>query len=69
MYFPPPAKIPQQVLNTMKINDNIAYAALPKELVGRRNVVPVEPKKPGARFRSGKRWNEVSSRTYSVEIG
>ncbi|KAK7014126.1 poly(A)-specific ribonuclease, partial [Paramarasmius palmivorus] len=36
--FPPPQKIPLQVLNTMKMNDNIAYAPLPKELKGKRNM-------------------------------
>ncbi|OSC96358.1 hypothetical protein PYCCODRAFT_1481973 [Trametes coccinea BRFM310] len=54
LYFPPPAKIPQQVLSTMKMNDSIAYATLPKELRGRRNVVPSAPKKTSGRFRSGK---------------
>ncbi|KAI0350212.1 hypothetical protein OH77DRAFT_1431210 [Trametes cingulata] len=54
LYFPPPAKIPQQVLNSIKVNDSIAYATLPKELRGRRNVVPSAPKKTGGRFRSGK---------------
>lgn len=53
-YFPPAQKIPVQVLNTMKFNDNVAYAALPKELKGRRNMVSVVAKKKGGRFRSGK---------------
>lgn len=39
----------------MKLNDNIAYAAVPKELRGRRNVVADVKKDSGARFRSGKR--------------
>jgi PAB-dependent poly(A)-specific ribonuclease subunit 2 len=47
--FSPPAKIPPQVLNTMKTNDNVAYAALPKELRGRPNMVLV-----GSRNDSGK---------------
>lgn len=51
---PPPPKIPPQVLSTMKMNDNIAYAALPKELRGRRNRVPVTTAKDQGRFRSGK---------------
>lgn len=38
----------------MKVNDSIAYATLPKELRGRRNVVSSAPKKAGGRFRSGK---------------
>ncbi|KAI0703544.1 PAB-dependent poly-A-specific ribonuclease subunit PAN2 [Cytidiella melzeri] len=52
--YPPPEKIPQQILNTMKVNDNVAYAPLPKELRGRRNVVQPGPKKSAAHFRSGK---------------
>ena len=48
---PVPSKIPQQILETMKFNDNVAYATLPKELRGRRNVVVSGPRKPGARFR------------------
>ncbi|KAG1748914.1 PAB-dependent poly-A-specific ribonuclease subunit PAN2 [Suillus paluster] len=51
---PPPPKIPPQVLSTMKMNDNIAYAALPKELRGRRNRVLVTTAKDQGRFRSGK---------------
>lgn len=38
----------------MKYNENIAYASLPKELRGRRNMTTAEPRKGGARFRSGK---------------
>ena len=56
-HFPPPDVIPPQILNTMKLNDNIAYAAVPKELRGRRNVVADVKKDSGARFRSGKRTN------------
>ena len=52
--YPPPAKIPPQILSTMKYNQNIAYASLPKELRGRRNMTTAEPRKGGARFRSGK---------------
>ncbi|EGN96198.1 hypothetical protein SERLA73DRAFT_170610 [Serpula lacrymans var. lacrymans S7.3] len=51
--YPPPAKIPQQILNTMKTNDNVAYAALPKELKGRRNRAVVTPARDQGRFRSG----------------
>ena len=61
MYFPPPAKIPQQVLSSIKVNDSIAYATLPKELRGRRNVVATAPRKTGGRFRSGKRYNDVGT--------
>ncbi|ETW85417.1 hypothetical protein HETIRDRAFT_432176 [Heterobasidion irregulare TC 32-1] len=53
-YSSAPEKIPQQVLNTMKMNDNIAYAPLPRELKGRRNMVATAPRKDQARFRSGK---------------
>lgn len=52
--YPPPAKIPPQILSMMKINDNVAYAALPKELRGWRNRVVVSSTKDQARFRSGK---------------
>ena len=52
--YPPPAKIPPQILSAIKVNDNVAYAALPKELRGRRNRVVVSTTKDQARFRSGK---------------
>ncbi|KAF9453246.1 hypothetical protein P691DRAFT_801586 [Macrolepiota fuliginosa MF-IS2] len=51
--YPPPPKIPPQILGTMKINDNVAYAAMPKELKGRRNVSSGVTRKPNGRFRSG----------------
>ena len=57
--YPPPPKIPQQILNTMKVNDNVAYAPLPKELRGRRNMVPSAPKRSAARFRSGRVIRDV----------
>lgn len=56
---PPPPKIPSQILSTMKFNDNVAYASLPKELRGRRNVVQSVPRKSTGRFRSGRRKIEV----------
>ncbi|KAF7294679.1 PAN2-PAN3 deadenylation complex catalytic subunit PAN2 [Mycena indigotica] len=57
--YPPPPKIPPQVLVSIKQNDNIAYAALPKELKGRRNLVVVGSRGKKGRFRSGKsRGNE-----------
>lgn len=59
MYYPPPAKIPPQVLNTMKTNDNVAYAALPRELKGRRNMLVSGRQNNNGRFRSGKRTQEV----------
>ncbi|RPD59176.1 hypothetical protein L226DRAFT_488705 [Lentinus tigrinus ALCF2SS1-7] len=68
MFFPPPAKIPQQVLNSIKVNDSIAYATLPKELRGRRNVVATAPRKSGGRFRSGKsRYNDSEPVTPAYE--
>lgn len=57
--YPPPPKIPQQILNTMKVNDNVAYAPLPKELRGRRNMVSSAPKRSAARFRSGRMIRDV----------
>ncbi|EFI28391.1 PAB-dependent poly(A)-specific ribonuclease subunit PAN2 [Coprinopsis cinerea okayama7 len=62
-YFPPPQRIPPQVLNSIKTNDNIAYAPLPKELRGRRNLAIAAPKKENARFRSGKGRKESGSDT------
>lgn len=59
LHFPPAPRIPQVILNTMKVNDNVAYAALPKELRGRRNVAVTAPRRPGGRFRSGKGKQEV----------
>ena len=61
LYYPPPVKIPPQILNTMKMNDNVAYAALPKELKGRRNVMATGRRGDHGRFRSGKRTNDVST--------
>ncbi|KAF7305131.1 PAN2-PAN3 deadenylation complex catalytic subunit PAN2 [Mycena kentingensis (nom. inval.)] len=56
---PPPEKIPQQILATMKQNDNVLYANAPKELKGRRNMVVATVKSKKGRFRSGKsRGNE-----------
>ncbi|KAJ7184324.1 ubiquitin carboxyl-terminal hydrolase-domain-containing protein [Mycena filopes] len=66
--YPPPAKIPPQILATMKLNDNIAYAALPKELKGRRNMVSVGGRNKKGRFRSGKsRANEPDPDTPTWE--
>ncbi|KAI0247045.1 PAB-dependent poly-A-specific ribonuclease subunit PAN2, partial [Lactifluus subvellereus] len=49
-----PMKIPQSVLSAIKMNDGIAYAPLPRELKGRRNMVTVASPKDQGRFRSGK---------------
>jgi hypothetical protein len=47
-------KIPLSVLSTMKMNDGIAYAPLPRELKGRRNMITVATPKDQGRFRSEK---------------
>ena len=67
--YPPPAKIPPQVLSTMKINDNIAYAALPKELRGRRNRVVVSTTKDQGRFRSEKGRRDDDVRPRDLPLG
>lgn len=54
MSYSSPTKIPPQVLASMKYNENIAYASLPKELRGRRNMTNSVPRKGISRFRSGK---------------
>ncbi|KAF9001875.1 ubiquitin carboxyl-terminal hydrolase-domain-containing protein [Cyathus striatus] len=51
---PPPTSIPTQILASVKTNDYVSYAPLPKELRGRRNMVQSSPKKGNGRFRSGK---------------
>lgn len=69
VYHPPPMKIPSQILSTMKINDNIAYAALPRELKGRRNVAAKGPRTDTGRFRSGKaRGQQVNEITASNDL-
>jgi PAB-dependent poly(A)-specific ribonuclease subunit 2 len=45
----------------MKMNDNVAYAALPKELKGRRNMVFSARRNDYGRFRSGKQADNVSA--------
>jgi hypothetical protein len=55
-----PMKIPQSVLSAIKMNDGIAYAPLPRELKGRRNVITVAAPKDQGRFRSGKQKSDVS---------
>ncbi|KAG8743574.1 poly(A)-specific ribonuclease [Ceratobasidium sp. 414] len=49
--FPPPAKIPPKVLETMRTVDFVGYAPLPKDLIGRRNLAPTVHVESG-RFRS-----------------
>lgn len=57
--FPPPAKIPPKVLETMRTVDFVGYAPLPKDLVGRRNVAATAAVESG-RFRSTKTTRKVS---------
>jgi PAB-dependent poly(A)-specific ribonuclease subunit 2 len=38
----------------MKMKDNVAYAAFPRELKGHRNMVAADTRKRNARFRSGR---------------
>lgn len=52
--YSPPPRIPPQIISSMKFNENIAYASLPKELRGRRNVTNALPRREIGRFRSGK---------------
>jgi hypothetical protein len=55
-----PMKIPQSVVSAIKMNDGIAYAPLPRELKGRRNMITVATPKDQGRFRSGKPRSDVS---------
>ncbi|TFY82963.1 hypothetical protein EWM64_g1049 [Hericium alpestre] len=66
-YSNAPQKIPPQVLGTMKFNDNIAYATLPRELKGRRNMVTAIPRKDQGQFRSRKSRTAKSERE-SMEV-
>jgi hypothetical protein len=61
-----PMKIPLSVLSTIKTNDGIAYAPLPRELKGRRNMIAVAAPKDQGRFRSGKQSD--ASRVTDVTI-
>ena len=47
----------------MKMNDGIAYAPLPRELKGRRNMITVAAPKDQGRFRSGKQRSDVGDVT------
>lgn len=60
---PPPQKIPPQVLSSVRVQDHLQYAILPKELRGQRNVVKSTPKRVvEGRFRSelARRHDDVS---------
>lgn len=52
--YPPPPKVPPQISNIMKMKDNVAYAAFPRELKGHRNMVAADTRKRNGRFRSGR---------------
>lgn len=61
--WPPPPKIPQQVLNDLQMRHGLLSAALPRDLKGKRNVVPTLSKgRSEGRFRSdrGRRSSVVS---------
>lgn len=61
---PPPPKIPPQVLSSIKFNDNVGYATLPKELKGRRNVVIAQAKRTQGRFRSDRSVHDTVSQVH-----
>jgi len=53
-HFPPPMKIPPQILASLKQVDGLAFAQMPRELQGKRNVLSVAGTKRQGRFRSDK---------------
>ena len=57
-------KIPLSVLSTMKMNDGIAYAPLPRELKGRRNMTTVAAPKDQGRFRSEKQRSDAKNASH-----
>lgn len=81
-FFNPPEPIPQTILTTMRMTDTIGYAALPKELRGRRYVRTARPgagkyatgkgwttaKGDGPRFRSEKERRKQSTREVEEEV-
>ncbi|KAI4525371.1 hypothetical protein K525DRAFT_234573 [Schizophyllum commune Loenen D] len=67
-FYPPPMKIPPQVLSALKFNDNVGYAPLPKELKGRRNMTLTSARRTNGRFRSGKARGQVPRIYRRVEI-
>lgn len=53
-FFNPVEPIPVQILNTMKVTDMIGYAAMPREMKGKRYV---RTPRPGAgKYATGKGW-------------
>ncbi|KAG8904957.1 poly(A)-specific ribonuclease [Tulasnella sp. 403] len=68
-YCPPPPKVPDQVLKTMRVHDFVGYATLPKELRGKRNVVETAPAvKDEGRFRSTQHKKDFRSPTTSPTL-
>uniref|UniRef100_D8PTC9 PAN2-PAN3 deadenylation complex catalytic subunit PAN2 n=1 Tax=Schizophyllum commune (strain H4-8 / FGSC 9210) TaxID=578458 RepID=D8PTC9_SCHCM len=67
-FYPPPMKIPPQILSALKFNDNVGYAPLPKELKGRRNMTLTTARRTNGRFRSGKARGQVPRIYRRVEI-
>ncbi|KAG6850532.1 hypothetical protein H0H93_012148 [Arthromyces matolae] len=64
--YPPPPKIPAQVLSAMKKKDDVGYASLPRELKGRRNMVSIDSQSHNGRFRSAKPTKvELSTKVYN----
>ncbi|KAH9999109.1 PAB-dependent poly-A-specific ribonuclease subunit PAN2 [Russula vinacea] len=63
-----PMKIPLSVLSTIKTNDGIAYAPLPRELKGRRNMIAVAAPKDQGRFRSEKQSDASRQQVESVGV-
>ncbi|KIM28988.1 hypothetical protein M408DRAFT_329031 [Serendipita vermifera MAFF 305830] len=53
-YYPPPMKIPPQIMSSLRQVDGLAFAQMPKELQGRRNVISTAGPKRQGRFRSEK---------------
>ncbi|CCA66899.1 related to PAN2-component of Pab1p-stimulated poly(A) ribonuclease [Serendipita indica DSM 11827] len=53
-YYPPPMKIPPQVLASLRQVEGVSFAQLPRELQGKRNVISIPPPKKQGRFRSEK---------------
>ncbi|PVG02168.1 hypothetical protein CPB86DRAFT_811668 [Serendipita vermifera] len=60
-YYPPPMKIPPQIMTSLKKVDELSFASMPRELRGKRNVLPsLGPKRQG-RFRSDRKRHQGES--------
>lgn len=57
-YYPPRMKIPPQIMNNLKEVDGLAFAQMPRELQGKRNVVATAGVKRQGRFRSDRTRND-----------